>query len=76
MLAKKLRAATAAAADPSWDSANAGDLAHAVFLGTPINYFSVAAQEYASNGLFFKPDGLKMYVIGSTGDAIWSYDFV
>jgi len=35
--------------------------------------FSVAAQEATPRGIFFKPDGTKMYVIGSTGDAVWQY---
>ena len=36
-------------------------------------YFSVSAQEASPTGVFFKPDGTKMYVIGSSGDAIWQY---
>jgi sugar lactone lactonase YvrE len=35
--------------------------------------FSVAAQESAPNGIFFKPDGTKMYVTGSTGDDVNEY---
>jgi DNA-binding beta-propeller fold protein YncE len=38
------------------------------------NYFSVAAQEGSPSGLFFKPDGLKMYVIGTIGDDVNEYD--
>ena len=69
MLARKLRAATAAeAADPSWD------LANAVYQGSPINYFSVGGQESNPNGFFFKPDGLKMYVIGSVKDNVNEYN--
>ena len=69
MLARKLRAAAAAgAANPSWD------LANAVYQGSPINYFSVAGQEIISTGVFFKPDGLKMYVIGSSGDDVNEYN--
>jgi hypothetical protein len=37
------------------------------------NSFSVAAQESAPQGLFIKPDGLKMYVNGSTGDDVNEY---
>lgn len=37
------------------------------------NSFSITAQETAPNGLFFKPDGLKMYVNGSTGDDVNEY---
>jgi DNA-binding beta-propeller fold protein YncE len=39
-----------------------------------VQTFSIAAQETAPTGLFFKPDGLKMYVIGSTGDSIYEYN--
>ncbi|GAH24777.1 unnamed protein product, partial [marine sediment metagenome] len=36
--------------------------------------FSVAAQETYPNDLFFKPDGTKVYVVGSTGDDINEYN--
>ena len=36
--------------------------------------FSVSAQETAPTGLFFKPDGTKMYVTGTTGDDINEYN--
>ena len=36
--------------------------------------FSVAAQETNPTGVFFKPDGTKMYVLGSAGDAVYEYD--
>jgi sugar lactone lactonase YvrE len=36
--------------------------------------FSVAAQEISPNGLFFKPDGTKMYVTGQTGDDVNEYN--
>jgi hypothetical protein len=36
--------------------------------------FSVASQELTSTGIFFKPNGLKMYVVGSATDAIYEYD--
>jgi streptogramin lyase/6-phosphogluconolactonase (cycloisomerase 2 family) len=36
--------------------------------------FSVSSQEAAPIGLFFKPDGLKMYVSGNTGDDINEYN--
>lgn len=35
--------------------------------------FSVSAQEATPNGLFFKPDGTKMYVTGTSGDGIDEY---
>jgi DNA-binding beta-propeller fold protein YncE len=51
-------------------------------LGTPwdvstasyLRNFSVSAQESAPSDLFFKPDGTKMYVLGSTGDDVNEYD--
>jgi len=35
--------------------------------------FSVATQETIPNGVFFKPNGLTMYITGSTGDAVYQY---
>jgi hypothetical protein len=35
--------------------------------------FSVATQDLTSIGLWFKPNGLSMYVVGSTGDAVYQY---
>ncbi|MFC1709983.1 YncE family protein, partial [Candidatus Omnitrophota bacterium] len=35
---------------------------------------SVSAQEVTPTGLFFKPDGLKMYTIGSDGDTVDEYN--
>jgi len=53
-----------------YDLSTAWDVSTAVFLQN----FSVAAQDISPFGLFFKPDGLKMYVIGNVGDAIYEYD--
>jgi hypothetical protein len=35
--------------------------------------FSVAGQETAPSGLWFRPDGLRMYIAGSTGDDVTQY---
>jgi sugar lactone lactonase YvrE len=35
--------------------------------------FSVATQDNTPNGLFFKDDGTKFYIIGNTNDAIYQY---
>jgi sugar lactone lactonase YvrE len=40
--------------------------------GTPVT-FSGAAQDTAPQDLFFKPDGLTMYIVGSTNDAVYQY---
>ena len=36
--------------------------------------FSVQSQETGPHGLWFKPDGTKMYVIGTSGDDVNEYD--
>ena len=36
--------------------------------------FSVAAQEAGPQGISFKDDGTKMYMIGTARDSVWSYD--
>ena len=41
---------------------------------TFVQSLSVAAQEATPNGIFFKPDGLKMYVTGSGGDDVNEYN--
>jgi DNA-binding beta-propeller fold protein YncE len=35
--------------------------------------FSVSSQDASTAGLFFKPDGTKMYVVGYTGDSVYQY---
>ena len=71
MLARKLRAATAAgAAAPT----NPWDLSYAVYQGSPINYLYIGGQEGNPTGVFFKPDGLKMYIVGFSGDDINEYN--
>jgi len=35
--------------------------------------FSVASQDTSPTGLFFKTDGTKMYVVGSTNDTVYQY---
>jgi DNA-binding beta-propeller fold protein YncE len=68
MLGEKIRAATATTADEGWD------LAFATYNGANRKFFSVAAQEATPQGVFFKPDGTKMYVIGQTGDNVYEYN--
>ena len=59
----------------SGDDVNEYDLSTAWDVSTAsyLQNFSVAAQETNPQGIFFKPDGTKMYVIGIAGDAIWQY---
>ena len=53
-----------------YDLSTAWDVSSASYL----QLFSVASQELSPGGLFFKPDGLKMYVCGNTNDNINEYD--
>lgn len=39
-----------------------------------VQVLSVTTQETSPRGIFFKPDGLKMYIIGSAGDEVNEYD--
>jgi DNA-binding beta-propeller fold protein YncE len=57
-----------------YDLSTAWDVSTASFTYPTTDYFSVVAQETTPTGLFFKPDGLKMYVIGFTGDDVNEYD--
>jgi sugar lactone lactonase YvrE len=35
--------------------------------------FSIASQETSPNGLFFKDDGTKLYIVGSSNDSVYQY---
>lgn len=39
-----------------------------------VQAFSISAQETTPNGIFFKPDGTKMYISGDSGDDVNQYD--
>jgi DNA-binding beta-propeller fold protein YncE len=58
------------------DDVNEYDLstAWAVSTASWVQSFSVNAQEVTPEGLFFKPDGLKMYVTGASTDTVYEYD--
>jgi DNA-binding beta-propeller fold protein YncE len=53
-----------------YDLGTAWDVLTAIYL----QEFSVAAKEANSTGVFFKPDGLKMYTVGYDGDTVDEYD--
>jgi sugar lactone lactonase YvrE len=38
-----------------------------------VNVFSVAGQDVSPQGIYIKPDGTKMYMVGSTNDAVFQY---
>lgn len=52
-----------------YDLTTAWDITTASYL----QKFSISAQEVNPRGLFFKPDGTKMYICGSTGDDVNEY---
>ena len=45
-----------------------------VSTGTYVQNFSVSAQDTVPNGVEFKPDGTKFYIVGDTGNDINEYD--
>ena len=53
-----------------YNLSTAWDISTASYLQT----FSVAAQEFQPEDVFFKPDGLKMYIMGGSTDAVYAYD--
>ncbi len=53
-----------------YDLSTAWDISTSVYLQN----FSVAAQDTSPTGLFFRADGIKMYVVGYAGDDIHEYD--
>ena len=60
----------------SGDDVNEYDLSTAWDVSTAsyLQLFSISAQETSPKALFFKPDGTKMYVLGSSGDDVNEYD--
>ena len=57
-----------------YNLSTAWDLSTATFVAPETNYFSVAAQASSPSGVFFKPDGTKMYVIGDVNDSVHEYN--
>jgi len=40
---------------------------------TAVTFFSVASQDGTPNGMFFRADGTKMYMVGTTNDTVYQY---
>ena len=53
-----------------YDLSTAWDISTASY----IQSFPVAAEESTPTGLSFRDDGTKLYMIGASNDAVWSYD--
>ena len=58
----------------SADSSKPWDISAAEFTGKPVNFFYVLSEETGPRDVFFKPDGTKMYVIGTVGDDVNEYN--
>jgi len=60
----------------SGDEVNEYDLSTAwdISSSSALQTFSIIGQSNSSEGIFFKPDGLKMYIVDQTEDAIFEYD--
>ena len=58
----------------AYNLGTAWDISTASWDAPTQNYFSVVSQEIFTNGLFFKPDGTKMYIIGTSGDDVNEYN--
>ena len=74
MLARNLLAASAAEATPvdtTWDT---NSFPYPLFTDTPQNWLRVNSEESNPSGLFFKSDGLKLYIVGTGGDEVNEYD--
>jgi sugar lactone lactonase YvrE len=66
MLNKKALSTASAA------NANAWDVSYAAFEGG-LSYFRVNTQESNPSGVYIKPDGTKMYIVGATNDTVYQY---
>lgn len=74
MLARNLLAAsksTATPVDTTWDT-DASALT--LFTDTPQNWFLVSTQESSPEDIFFKSDGTKFYIVGTSGEDVNEYN--
>lgn len=58
----------------SYTLSTAWSMTGASFDNPTTNYFSVKSREASPSGLFFKPDGAKMYITGSQTDRVVEFD--
>jgi DNA-binding beta-propeller fold protein YncE len=57
-----------------YDLSTAWDISTASFTYPSTDYFNTATQDNAPQGLFIKPDGTKMYVMGYSTDSVHEYN--
>ena len=57
-----------------FDLSVAWDISTTSYIYPTTDFVSVVAQDSTPHGVFFKPDGLKMYVVGYTNDSVYEYD--
>jgi sugar lactone lactonase YvrE len=55
----------------AYDLSDAWNVNSAVYYS---NAFSISAQDGQGNGLYFKPDGTRMFISGNNNDAVRAYD--
>ena len=77
MLNRKLQSATAAAPEGAWDLSyayyddpKAWDLTTAEFVESLL----ISGEETLPTGLFLKPDGTRLYIVGTSSDAVHEYN--
>lgn len=77
MLSKLLQSAAGAGASNAWDISKASysPPSSLVWDTQTMKYSNIGRglTETAPQGIFFKPDGLKMYIVGNTGDSVYEY---
>lgn len=57
-------------------TASDGTVSGYVLSAARFDSFGVSAQEISPQGVFFKPDGSKMYIVGNSGKDVNEYDTV
>lgn len=56
-----------------YELSTAWDISTAVYTSRSFSFY---AQGESPRGIFFKPDGLQMFMTGTQSHAVWTYDFV
>jgi DNA-binding beta-propeller fold protein YncE len=79
MLAEKLRSATASAPSGAWNLATAYydppvGLAWNITTISQVQQADITVNDATPNGIFFKPDGTKMYIVGAQNDRVNEYN--
>ena len=57
-----------------YDLSTAWDVSSGSWVAPTTDYYDISAQSISPSGVSFKPDGTKMYVVGSFSDAVHEYN--